>query len=101
VTNPPYIRTGELAGLQREVKDHEPLTALDGGADGLDFYRLIAAGALAHMRAGACLMAEIGHDQAQDVAGIFGAAGFTDIEVSKDLAGLDRIIKAHSPGAPR
>ena len=95
VTNPPYIRTDCLAGLQREIRDHEPIAALDGGADGLCFYRRIAAGARAHMRAGACLMAETGHGQAQAVSEILGAAGLSDIETFRDLAGLDRIVKAN------
>ena len=94
VTNPPYIRTGELDGLQREVRDHEPLSALDGGPDGLDFYRRIAGGARGLMRDGGCLMAEIGHDQARDVSAIFKAAGFQNIGIYQDLAGLDRILTA-------
>ncbi|MCL2111013.1 MAG: peptide chain release factor N(5)-glutamine methyltransferase [Clostridiales bacterium] len=96
VTNPPYIRTGSLMGLQREIRDHEPMFALDGGIDGLDFYRRIAEDARAYMRPDACIMAEIGFDQAEEVAGIFEAAGFKDIEVFRDLAGLDRIVKALS-----
>jgi len=94
VTNPPYIRTDDLHGLAREIREHEPLSALDGGADGLDFYRRIAADARAFMRPGACLMTEIGADQAEDVSAIFADNGFTSIEISQDLNSLDRIIKA-------
>ena len=95
VTNPPYIQTDGLTGLQREIRDHEPLMALDGGADGLDFYRRIAAEAPGCMRSGACIMAETGWGQAHDAAAIFEAAGFTGAGVFKDLAGRDRIIMMH------
>jgi len=93
VTNPPYIRTGDLAGLAREISAHEPLSALDGGDDGLDFYRRIAEDARAHMSEEACLMAEIGADQAEDAAAVFSAAGFTVIEIIQDLSNRDRIIR--------
>jgi len=94
MTNPPYIRTGDLAGLQREIACHEPLAALDGGADGLDFYRRIAGGARAYMRDEGRILMEIGHDQARDVAAVFEAEGFKITEVAQDLAGLDRIVTA-------
>ena len=93
VTNPPYVRTGELPGLQREIREHEPLSALDGGEDGLKYYRLIAAGTKDHLRKGGCLIAEIGMDQARSVSDIFRAAGFAQIEVFQDFAGRSRIIK--------
>jgi len=94
VTNPPYIKTGDLENLAREIKEHEPLSALDGGADGLDFYRRIASDARGCMRPGACLMAEIGYDQAEAASAIFAGAGFTSIEIFRDLSGLDRILQA-------
>ena len=94
MTNPPYIRTGDLAGLQREIACHEPAAALDGGADGLDFYRRIAARARAYMRDEGCIIMEIGHDQARDVSAVFEAEGFKIAEVAQDLAGLDRIVTA-------
>ena len=93
VTNPPYIRTGDFAGLAREIRDHEPIKALDGGADGLDFYRCIAADARDFMRSGACLMTEIGADQAESAGILFSCAGFNSIEIIQDLSGLDRILK--------
>ena len=93
VTNPPYIRTGELANLQREIREHEPLIALDGGADGLDFYRRIAGGASPYLRKDACILTEIGHDQADAVVALFDRAGFRTATVYQDLSGLDRIIK--------
>ena len=92
VTNPPYIRTGELAYLQREIKDHEPMQALDGGPDGLGFYRRIAAEASGWIREGGCLMAETGSDQAAARA-IFEAAGFKDPVIFRDLAGRDRVLR--------
>ena len=94
VTNPPYIKASALSGLEREIKDHEPLLALDGGADGLDFYRRIAADAKAYMSERGCLMSEIGADQAQDTALIFSQAGFEKISIQKDLSGRERIILA-------
>jgi release factor glutamine methyltransferase len=94
VTNPPYIRTGDLAGLPREVRCHEPKGALDGGADGLDFYRRIAAEAGRFLKAGGLLLAEIGYDQGAQVKAALTAAGFSEVSVSKDLAGRDRIVRA-------
>ena len=93
VTNPPYVRTNDFALLAREIRDHEPVLALDGGADGLDFYRRIAADARDHMLPGACLMTEIGADQGEAVSAIFAAAGFTSIDITQDLNDFDRIIK--------
>ena len=94
VTNPPYIKTGDLAGLAPEIYGHEPLSSLDGGADGLEFYRRIAEDARAHMREGACLMAEIGADQAESAVAVFSEAGFTAIEIIQDLSNRDRVLKA-------
>ena len=94
VTNPPYIRTEDLDGLQREIKDHEPLQALDGGQDGLDFYRRIAAEARSYLCPGACLMTEIGADQAEAVSSLFRESGFAGIEIFKDLNSFDRFLSA-------
>ena len=94
VTNPPYIRTGDLPGLAREIRDYEPASALDGGIDGLDFFHRIAADARAYMRPDACLMTEIGADQAEDVKEVFSGAGFTKIEIFRDLSNRARILKA-------
>ena len=90
VSNPPYIPTGDLAGLQEEVKK-EPALALDGGPDGLTLYRRIAAEAPAHLAPGGWLLLEIGSDQAADVSGLL-AATFEDISVYSDLNGLDRVV---------
>ena len=94
VSNPPYIESAAIAGLQREVQDFDPLLALDGGADGLAPYRIIAAEARAHLAPGGLLALEIGCDQGAAVAGLLAAAG-NDIEIKKDLAGLDRVVIAH------
>ena len=93
VSNPPYIRTDVIATLDEEVRGHEPMLALDGGADGLDIYRRIAGEAPDFLKAGGCLMMEIGCDQAKDVAALL-EEGFDGVEVVKDLAGLDRVVVA-------
>ncbi len=94
VSNPPYIAASEIAELDPEVKDHDPLLALDGGADGLDFYRIIAKEAPEHLLPGGHLLLEIGYDQGETVPALLREAGFRDIEVIKDLAGNDRVIAA-------
>jgi len=94
VSNPPYIRTEVIPALMPEVREHEPLTALDGGIDGLLFYRRIAENAGAYLRRGARLYFEIGCEQAADVEGILASAGFEEIRIYKDYAGLDRVVSA-------
>ena len=95
VSNPPYIRTHMIPILQDEVKSFEPLMALDGGEDGLDFYRRIIAGAPARLRKKGILALEIGHDQAKDVSELIRATRkFTKVNVVKDLAGHDRVVYA-------
>ena len=91
-SNPPYIRSGDIAGLMPEVKDHEPSCALDGGTDGLVFYRRIAEEAGIWLKSGGRIYMEIGYDQGEDVTAVFAAAGYKDTEVIKDLAGLDRVV---------
>jgi release factor glutamine methyltransferase len=92
VSNPPYIPTREIAKLMSDVRDHEPLLALDGGADGLDCYRLILRHAHAHMRPAALLAFEVGQGQAQDVAMHAQAQGFALLEIAKDIQGIDRVV---------
>lgn len=92
VSNPPYIRTAEIDTLMPEVRGHEPMGALDGGEDGLYFYKRIVSEAPAYMRRGACLLFEIGCDQKEAVAALMQEAGFTQIEVFRDYAGLDRVV---------
>ncbi|HWI41184.1 MAG TPA: peptide chain release factor N(5)-glutamine methyltransferase, partial [Verrucomicrobiae bacterium] len=76
VSNPPYIPAGEIAGLQAEVKGFEPAGALDGGADGLDFYRAIVSAAPAHLNPGGWLILEVGAGQAGQVSRMLAEAGF-------------------------
>ncbi len=92
VSNPPYISTGEISGLMEEVKAHEPLLALDGGEDGLFFYRKIIEKAPEHLNGGGYLFFEIGYDQAEAVTDEMKKAGYKEISVVKDYAGLDRIV---------
>lgn len=92
LSNPPYIRSGDLEELQPEVRLHDPGMALDGGADGLAFYRRITEESPAHLEDNGILMLEIGCDQAADVSELMRMNGFTDITVKKDLAGLDRVV---------
>lgn len=96
VSNPPYVKTGELASLQREVQ-REPKSALDGGRDGLDFVRRIADGARARLKSGGLLALEIGDDQGPQVNEILTRAGYREVRVEKDLARLDRLALARNP----
>ena len=93
-SNPPYIPTEVVRGLEPEVKDHEPWMALDGTADGLAFYRRIAHESKAWLNPGACIYLEIGYDQGEAVSRLLEAAGFCNIQVIKDLPGLDRVVRA-------
>lgn len=97
VSNPPYIPTAEIAGLQTEVRDHDPHTALDGGADGLDFYRALAHGMGAWLRPGGAIALEIGADQGGAVAEILGVSGARDVKIHQDYAGRDRVVTARMP----
>lgn len=92
VCNPPYIRSDVIPTLMPEVRDHEPLMALDGGEDGLRFYREIAARCGAFLERGGELFFEIGCDQAEAVQGLLENAGFREVEVVQDYAGLDRVV---------
>lgn len=94
VSNPPYIKTNMISILQEEVKKHEPLKALDGGRDGLDFYRTIVSEADKHLKHGGFLMLEIGHDQGEDLRKMLkDSQKFTPAEVIRDLPGKDRVVK--------
>ncbi len=92
VANPPYIRKDEILTLMPEVREHEPAVALDGGVDGLDFYRRITEGAVPYLNGGGMLFFEIGCEQAGSVREIMEQAGFREIQVVKDFAGLDRVV---------
>ena len=93
-SNPPYIPTAEVLALASEVRDYEPLTALDGGEDGLRFFHRIAQGASAFLVAGGWLLLEMGQGQAPQVATILQEQGFQQIDLIPDLAGVKRVIKA-------
>lgn len=92
VSNPPYIKTSAIDTLMPEVREHEPVMALDGGTDGLIFYRRIAENAGTYLNGGGMLFFEIGCEQAEDVCGIMEQAGFREVAVEKDFAGLDRVV---------
>lgn len=92
VSNPPYIRSKVIPTLMPEVREHEPLQALDGADDGLCFYRRIVAESRAHLARGGKLYFEIGYDQAEAVSGLMRNAGFLEVTVVKDYAGLDRVV---------
>ena len=92
LSNPPYIRSAEIDALQEEVRLHDPREALDGREDGLYFYRRITDEAREHLLPGGWLIFEIGYDQAEDVSGMMRSAGYTEVRVKKDLAGLDRVV---------
>lgn len=91
--NPPYIRSGEIGSLMEEVRLHEPVNALDGGEDGLIFYRRIAEDARDHLVNGGSMIFEIGYDQGDEVSGILKEAGYGHIEVLKDYSGNERVVK--------
>lgn len=94
VTNPPYVKTAMISILQEEVKSHEPLAALDGGRDGLDFYRIIVEKAADHLKKDGFLLMEIGHDQGEDLRKMLkDSQKYTAAEVIKDLPGKDRVVK--------
>lgn len=97
VSNPPYICSGVIDGLMPEVRDFEPRPALDGGEDGLYFYRRICREAKGYLRKNGRLLLEIGYDQGRAVEELLLAEGYQEIEVKKDYAGLDRMVFAVLP----
>lgn len=99
-SNPPYIESGDIAGLMTEVREHDPLLALDGGPDGLVAYRTIAAEAGRFLAPEGVLLLEIGAAQGAAVSDILAEAGLAQVEVARDLSGHDRMVVAHlSPGS--
>ncbi len=92
VSNPPYIPTRVIESLEDEVRLHDPFSALDGKEDGLYFYRILAKDAPHYLKIGGWLYMEIGHDQGKAVQGLLEEAGFEQIRIEKDLAGLDRVV---------
>ena len=95
VSNPPYVRRREFDGLVREVRDFEPRVGLDGGPDGLDFYRRIIPQAQFHLAAGGFIALEIGADMGAEVTRLFAdAGGYSHARVYRDYAGRDRVVSA-------
>jgi release factor glutamine methyltransferase len=95
LSNPPYVRTEEIAALEPEVSLHEPRTALDGGPDGMTFLRMIAAGAHNHLKPGGLLLIECAPDQAEPLkACIEETNRYASVEIIRDLAGRERMVKA-------
>jgi release factor glutamine methyltransferase len=92
VSNPPYIRTGEVVKLMPEVQEFEPMEALDGKEDGLYFYRKIIKECKAYLKPGGHILFEIGYDQGEAVSGLLKEAGFKNVTVIKDLAHNDRVV---------
>lgn len=97
VSNPPYIPTEDCGALQAEVQA-EPRLALDGGMDGLAFYRRIASGAVAHLLPGGKVLLEVGYNQADAVCTLLCEAGFQQVEAYRDLNDIPRMIEATYPG---
>lgn len=94
VSNPPYIPSRVIEGLEPEVRDHEPRLALDGSQDGLKFYRILASEGKRFLRPGGAVYFEIGWDQAQAVSALLEQEGFARIRTVKDMAGMDRVVGA-------
>lgn len=99
VSNPPYIPSKDIEALDREVREHDPLVALDGGPDGLEPYRLIAAGALSHLEMDGIVAVEVGYDQPGLVEAIFLEQGFRLVADAHDLGGHRRAL-AFAAGRP-
>ena len=97
VSNPPYIPSKEIGGLMPEVRDHEPAMALDGGADGLDFYRRIIREAAGYLKPGGWLAFEIGCSQGEDLVRLLSEAGYTGVRTGRDLAGQVRTAFGQLP----
>jgi len=93
VSNPPYIQKSDIESLQPEIRDWEPVEALDGGEDGLDYYRRIISGAKNYLKDHGTLIFEIGAGQAEEVKKMAGEACLGHISLLKDYAGIDRIVK--------
>jgi len=94
VSNPPYISSRQMETLDKSVSSYEPRAALHGGVDGLDFYRVISSSARMYLKEGGCVYLEIGYDQGESVPEIFLNDGWSEITVTKDLGGRDRVVRA-------
>jgi len=101
ISNPPYIRSGEIGNLPPEIKLWEPLNALDGGPDGLDHYRRIVPGARQFLRSSGMLILEIGIDCSGAIKKLFEDTGYSGVMLVKDYAGIERIAAGEWSGNPR
>lgn len=97
VSNPPYIPRGQIDSLMEEVREFDPRVALDGGEDGLDFYRRLVEESPRYLMPGGALLLEIGWDQGEWVKGRMEAAGYGQVKIVKGLSGLDRAVLGYSP----
>ncbi len=97
VSNPPYVPSGEIPRLPRDVRDWEPALALDGGVDGMDFHRKLAREGVRHLREGGMLAVEVGAEQGCDVSRFLAQAGLRRVRVGRDYAGLPRVVAAERP----
>jgi release factor glutamine methyltransferase len=93
VANPPYVPSGAIAALAPEVRDHEPRIALDGGEDGLEFYRRLAHDASSLLDDDGEMLVEVGHGQSAAVLDIFASWGLRPVDVHRDLAGIERVVR--------
>ena len=98
VSNPPYIPSAVISTLMPEVRDYEPVLALDGAEDGLYFYKMITEKSISYLRDGGMLLCEIGYDQGEAVSDLMKNHGYEDIRIIKDLAGLDRVVCGRRKG---
>lgn len=94
ISNPPYIKRDDIQFLQSEIRDWEPKIALDGGADGLEFYRKLIPAARDYLNKDGYIMFELAAGQAESIAEMLSYSGYSQIEISEDLAGIERIIQA-------
>ncbi len=99
LSNPPYVKACEMPLLQKEIRLHEPAEALDGGPDGLSFYRRILEGAPLHLRDGGAVVVELGAGQAEEVAGIARGAGMEVVKIARDLSGMERVMVLSMAGS--
>ena len=101
ISNPPYIKSDDIANLQRDVKDFEPLSALDGGSDGLDFYKALAKQSKQYLKVGGSIIMEIGFGQEKEIVEIFQENSFNYVGSQKDLAGIVRVLHFSVQGSAR
>lgn len=99
ISNPPYIPSGTIPALPREVREYEPLEALDGGPDGMSVHRRIIADAPRFLRPGGWLLLEMGEGHSDHLSRLLEVVGFAEVQVRKDLSGVDRMVGARWPGA--